>query len=215
MSKVQLTKFGERHFKSTFNGTKIFSHSPDEFGKEISSIMDHYGKNDYPNGLEYMKRVKLIDGYADFCKLLVVPNFTDAKTGTMPIKLENFQYLRSGYSSRNEEELPVLSRWFEIPRSFVPDAKYLVIVLYSYDQLLKEHNDKNEDRFEIEFELEDDTDWGIVAILGQMSDEEEPMKPITMIRNSLGREEGGSGVPLDREKYKESVEFWKNNATVK
>ncbi len=27
------------------------------------------------------------------------------------------------------------------------------------------------------------------------------MQPITMLRNALGREEGGSGVKLDREAY--------------
>ena len=28
-----------------------------------------------------------------------------------------------------------------------------------------------------------------------------PMNPITMMRNALGKSEGGSGVPLEREKY--------------
>jgi hypothetical protein len=41
------------------------------------------------------------------------------------------------------------------------------------------------------------------------------MAPITMMRNALGKEEGGSGVPLDREKYQESVEFWKTHINVK
>ena len=36
-----------------------------------------------------------------------------------------------------------------------------------------------------------------------------------MMRNSLGKEEGGSGVPLDKEKYKASVEFWSKNALIK
>lgn len=29
-----------------------------------------------------------------------------------------------------------------------------------------------------------------------------------MMRNALGKAEGGSGVPLDREKYLESVKYW-------
>ena len=41
------------------------------------------------------------------------------------------------------------------------------------------------------------------------------MNPITMMRNSLGKEEGGSGVPLDRVKYMESVDFWSKNALIK
>lgn len=40
------------------------------------------------------------------------------------------------------------------------------------------------------------------------------MDPITMMRNSLGVKEGGSGIPLDREKYRESVDFWSKNAIV-
>lgn len=36
-----------------------------------------------------------------------------------------------------------------------------------------------------------------------------------MMRNALPLKEGGSGVELDREKYMESVEYWRNNALVK
>jgi len=43
---------------------------------------------------------------------------------------------------------------------------------------------------------------------------ETPMQPITMMRNALGKEEGGSGVPLDRKKYLESVAYWKDRAPV-
>lgn len=41
------------------------------------------------------------------------------------------------------------------------------------------------------------------------------MDPITMMRNALGKAEGGSGVPLDREKYLESVKYWEKKAMVK
>ncbi len=41
---------------------------------------------------------------------------------------------------------------------------------------------------------------------------ETPMAPITMMRNALGVEEGGSGVPLDREAYLRSVAFWSTHA---
>jgi hypothetical protein len=34
------------------------------------------------------------------------------------------------------------------------------------------------------------------------------------MRNSLGMEEGGSGVPLSREKYSESVAFWSANISI-
>ena len=48
-------------------------------------------------------------------------------------------------------------------------------------------------------------EYGIVSIKPQMIPEEIPMEPITMMRNALGREEGGSGVPLDKNKYLKSV----------
>lgn len=38
------------------------------------------------------------------------------------------------------------------------------------------------------------------------------MAQITMMRNVLGVEEGGSGVPIDREAYRRSAEFRGRNA---
>lgn len=56
--------------------------------------------------------------------------------------------------------------------------------------------------------------WGIVSIKAQDIDRELPMTPITAMRNALGKEEGGSGVPIDRVKYMEAFEYWKDHATV-
>lgn len=198
--KIKVTDFGKRHFDPKFGGTKITNKNVEEFEahlqKEVNSDL-----------------VKIMDGYAPFCKLIVIDNFTNAKVGSMPIDMANYQYLRSGYSSRTEKELPVMSRWFELPLP-APVADYLIVVVYSREQLLKEHDSKPGSTFE-KFELESDDAWGVVAILGQTHPNEEPMQPITMMRNALGVEEGGSGVPIDREKYLASVEFWKNNAIIK
>ena len=57
-----------------------------------------------------------------------------------------------------------------------------------------------------------DADWGIVGCLYTMEPAEIPMVPITMLRNALGVAEGGSGVALDREAYRRSVEFWEKHA---
>lgn len=35
------------------------------------------------------------------------------------------------------------------------------------------------------------------------------------MRNALGKSEGGSGVPLNRELYMQSVKFWENHASLK
>ena len=49
-----------------------------------------------------------------------------------------------------------------------------------------------------------------------MSAESElPMQPITVMRNALGKEEGGSGVSMERAKYDESVKFWEKYASIK
>jgi len=58
-----------------------------------------------------------------------------------------------------------------------------------------------------------DADCGVVGCLGMAEPKETPLAPITMLRNSLGVEEGGSGVPIDREAYTESVKFWDRHAT--
>ena len=59
-----------------------------------------------------------------------------------------------------------------------------------------------------------DYDWGIISIKFQDCDYEIPMDPITAMRNALGAEEGGSGVPLNRAEYMKSVEFWINHVVL-
>ena len=59
-----------------------------------------------------------------------------------------------------------------------------------------------------------DYDYGIVSIKPQDCDFECPMNPITMMRNALGKDQGGSGVPLDPEKYRQSVDFWTRHAII-
>jgi hypothetical protein len=39
-------------------------------------------------------------------------------------------------------------------------------------------------------------------------------QPITMMRNALGREEGGSGVPLDKDKYEAATAYWQAHAAI-
>jgi len=141
--------------------------------------------------------LKVLDGYAPFCKLHVHPNWTSTRCLTVPITDDNRHLLRSAYEARTKDELPVLVRWFEGVEA--PVANYLVVILYSREQLAKEG-------------APIDADWGIVGCLYTAEPEEIPMAPITMMRNALGVEEGGSGVPLDREAYRCAVEFWERNA---
>jgi hypothetical protein len=141
--------------------------------------------------------VKILDGYAPFCRLHVHRNWTSTRCLTVPISDENRHHLRSAYEARTADELPVLVRWFVGVEA--PIANYLIVILYSREQLAKEN-------------APIDAEWGVVGCLYTLEPEEIPMAPITMLRNALGVDEGGSGVPLDRAAYRRSVEFWQRNA---
>ncbi|MCS3845866.1 hypothetical protein GGR70_000801 [Xanthomonas campestris] len=141
--------------------------------------------------------VRVIEGYAPFCRLHAHRNWTSTRCLTVPITDANRHQLRSGYEARNSQELPVLVRWFEGVEP--PVATYLLPILYSRDQLAKEGSPI-------------DADWGVVGCLYTAEPDEIPMAPITMLRNALGVEEGGSGVPLDRDAYRRAVAFWDANA---
>ncbi|MCR6685557.1 DUF3228 family protein [Pseudoxanthomonas sp.] len=139
----------------------------------------------------------VLDGYAPFCKLHVHRNWTSTRCLTVPVTADNRHLLRSAYEARSRDELPVLVRWFEGVQP--PVAEYLVVILYSRAQLAREGSPI-------------EADWGVVGCLYTLEPEEIPMAPVTMMRNALGVEEGGSGVPLDRDAYRRSVEFWERNA---
>ena len=141
--------------------------------------------------------VAVLDGYAPFCRLHVHRNWTSTRCLTIAIDDGNRHLLRSGYEARTKEELPVLVRWFEGVEP--PVASYLIPILYSREQMAKEGTPI-------------DADWGIVGCMYTMTPEETPMAPITMLRNALGVEEGGSGVPIDRDAYRRAVAFWDAHA---
>src|SRR5690606_9317338 len=138
-----------------------------------------------------------LPGYAPFCRLHVHRNWTSTRCLTVPVTAANQHLLRSAYEARNSAELPVLVRWFEGVEP--PVADYLVVILYSREQLAKEGSPIT-------------AEWGIVGCMYTSEPAEIPMAPITMMRNALGVAEGGSGVPLDREAYRRSVEYWNTHA---
>jgi len=193
-----------------------------QFDPTAGSLYINYGKQEFAEKvndfyLEVKDKGGLKDGYAPFCKHLFIENFTDAISGFIEITPDNEKYMRSAYEARRENELPILNRWLdraalETELGFkVQQAKYLDIILYSKAQVQEENKatgfeDPNKDV---------DYDYGIVSVKPQDADFETPMQPITVMRNALGKEHGGSGVPLDREKYMESVKFWSKFATLK
>jgi hypothetical protein len=155
---------------------------------------------------------KLVDGYAPFCRHIFIPNFSDACVGSILITEGNVKKLKSGYTKRRPEELAVLTRWFVSSDVEVPVAKWLDIILYSRDQLVKEYNAMPQGKGDSS--SLPNVPWGIISIKAQDEPFETPMQPITMLRNSLGKEEGGSGVPIDREAYSASVKYWEAHAMI-
>ena len=140
---------------------------------------------------------RVLPGYAPFCRLHVHRNWTSTRCSAIAITDENRGRLRSAYEARTPAELPVLVRWFEGLEP--PVANFLVPILYDRAQMAKEGTPIA-------------ADWGIVGCLYTLQPDEIPMVPITMLRNALGVEEGGSGVPIDRDAYARSVEFWSAHA---
>ena len=188
-------QFSENEASGSYGGT-VFKLSVAEFEDIVNS---RYHESN------------LKDGYAPFCKHIFVENdFTDAVVNVLPITPENESKLRSKYEARNEKELPVLARWFpaELVEGKLPKAKYLDLILYSREQINKENAAQGRDENPVT------APWGIVSIKAQDADHELPMTPITAMRNALGKEEGGSGIPIDRQQYLEAVNYWKDHANV-
>lgn len=189
-------QFAENESSKSYGGT-IFTNSIEEFTKIVN---------------ERYSEEALKEGYAPFCKhLFVVNDFTNARVNVLPITKGNEHLLRCEYAARNEKELPVLQRYF--PKDLVgddlPKAKYLDLILYSRAQINKENEAMNKGK-----DPNETAPWGIVSIKAQDVDHELPMTPITAMRNALGKEEGGSGIPIDRDAYMEAYNYWNGHANI-
>lgn len=158
----------------------------------------------------------LAPGYAPFCKHLFLPNTLSdqLKSAVLDITKDNFHLIRSGYEARTPKELPVLQRWINSHDlkdgvEGLPKAGWLDVILYSREQIRKEN--------EATGTLTADTDapWGIISVKAQNDPFELPMTPITMMRNALGKEEGGSGVPMNREEYDKAVKYWESHVFIR
>jgi hypothetical protein len=198
LKKIVLDPFCYRQWDIT-KTNNIINYDKEEFASRINQ---YYLDN--PNILK--------DGYAPFCKHIFIENFTDTVTNYTTITDNNNKHLiETCYEARTEKELPVLRRYIPFEKVKLTPSKYLDIILYSREQIHKENQAMgNEDPNKgCEYE------YGIISVKPQDSDYELPMDPITMMRNALGVEEGGSGIPLDRSKYMQSVEFWSSHVILK
>mmetsp|Transcript_5694 Transcript_5694/g.14118 ORF Transcript_5694/g.14118 Transcript_5694/m.14118 type:complete len:235 (-) Transcript_5694:189-893(-) len=189
----------QEHPQSEAYGGTVFSQTVEEFEEIVNA---RFSAED------------LKGGYAPFCKhLFLVNDFTgeDARVNVLPVK-GNEDKIRTEYAARNDKELPVLQRFISLDAVGGPDklprAKYLDLILYSREQIRKENESMGKTAGD------EEAPWGIVSIKAQMEDFELPMNPITQMRNALGKEQGGSGIPLTREEYMKSVDYWTANVNV-
>jgi hypothetical protein len=193
---IAMTGFAAgRHFDPEFAGTKITNMTPEQFIQRL--MLDVNAGDAGP--------VVWSPGYAPFCKHVFVPNFTDALMGVAEITEANRGLLEVGYKARRPEELPVLESWFNASDlGEIERAAWLDVIVYDRAQMEAEG-----------IELPLGAEWGIVAILSAPTPEEAPMKPITMMRNALGKDQGGSGAPLDEDAYRKAVDYWSRWATIR
>lgn len=191
--KIAMTTFALRNWEPGSSGTLIEGISPDELVARCQRAIE--------------AGTPLVDGYAPFCKHLFVDNDTRTRCGFAAITEANRHLLQSGYVCRREGELPVLERWFEGLAG--PVANHLDVILYSRTQLEREAAD-----FPDEGGVPDG-DWGIVSVIGTLEAAEPPMPPITQLRNALGRDQGGSGVAIDRARYEAAAAFWDRHASIR
>lgn len=198
--KVVLEKFAFRLFdpKKTKN---YINYSKDEFVNKVNEL--------------FTSTSQLRDGYAPFCKHIFISNFVKGyKPGYVQITPENEKLIKTKYEARTEKELPILTRYIPLGSVELQEAKYLDIILYSKEQIIKENKAMGDSTDEIGKLESTEFDYAIVSIKPQDVDYELPMLPITMMRNAVGIDQGGSGVPLEREKYLKSVKFWEKNIMI-
>ena len=198
INNIEYDPFVNRQFSHNFSGTKV----DPEIKEELLRVI-----ND-----EYSSESNLMDSEWDFCKYLVIKNEFDIKCAVREITLDIYPYIRTEYVSRTPEELPILTRFAQLPPGFKSqNANYIVLVLYSREQLKKEFKPKEEQ----EFYFDNYVEWGIVSIMGTIEPKPDPLVPITIMRNALGIKEGGNGEILNKNAYDESVEFWSKHILVK
>lgn len=188
--KIEITNFAKRQYKKDYKGTKV----SEEIVKKL---------------IQLAQSANCYEGYAPFCKIISIRNQQDDGSFLFDFKylvtnkeeaLTNNAILHTAYEARTPEELPILTEW--VSNISVSIAPFIHIIVYSREQLEKE-NDIIQ------------ANWGIVNIITAGQFTEEPMKPMTIMRNALGIEEGGSGVALNAKAYHKSVQFWSKNIMIR
>lgn len=147
-------------------------------------------------------------GYAPFCKVLTIELSAEQRANPGAILIDrvkisevNESEIVFSYESRAPGELRLPTRSYPCPRAERERANFLQVILYSDEQLAKE--DKENPNRVVDANL-----WHVVLYRGQNTNDKLPMEDSTMLRNALGIEEGGSGVPIDPNAWEHCISHW-------
>lgn len=185
---VGISQFVIRQTKDDFVGTKVTA----EKLEKLRSMAEQ----------KLNINVDVSEGYAPFCKVVTVRDMA-LKCPIIEITEENEPLLRTRYRNRNEDkELAYLSRHFPKGSVKLIRAHHISVILYTREQLEKEGDAVT------------GSDYDIICINAEAENMDSPMTPVTIVRNALGTEYGGSDFPVDKEKHAESVAYWERYAMV-
>ncbi|MBN2170691.1 MAG: DUF3228 family protein [Candidatus Krumholzibacteriota bacterium] len=134
-------------------------------------------------------------GRADLAKVVVVDLPPERFVGAT-VRVDETTPLRARFTRRQPEEDGFVEVRARGPRE---PARYAMVVLYSAAALLENDGRRS-----------GDCDWEIVSIqAGPLRDE--PMRPLTMARNFLGKP-GGTPCRYTAEQFAEAVWYWSARA---
>ena len=192
MVSIGINSFVKRQTEAGFAGTRIT-------GKQLEEIV--------PIVVAAFESDEVKDGYAPFCKIVTIkPLKGIGPLGNIlcpiaEITKDNEHLLTSCYEARQKSEFKVLVRRFPAESVSGLPADHIDVIVYTLKQLTSDGDNPT------------GSDFDIITVNAEM-ERSAPMAPMTMIRNALGKEHGGSGVELDRDAYAKSVEFWDEHAII-
>src|SRR3546814_19543815 len=108
-------------FLTDFARTRLFRPNRRNTIQDITPEQFERHLNDTPP-------LKVLDGYAPFCRLHVHRNWTSTRCLAVPITSDNRHLLRSDYEARTPDELAVLVPWFE---GMAPPVAENLLVFFS------------------------------------------------------------------------------------
>ena len=207
MKTVGLTKFVMRQTESNFAGTQVSGEQLEILVNIATEMMNSSMPGMIKDGNDPWVKIATI--YPSHPR---VPDELDTiKYPVVEITQENEPLLLTGYKARQDGEFPVLSRWFHPyaggdHRVEGISPHHVDVILYTKEQLVAEGKKSGMPDYS-------GADFDVVSVNAEM-EEKVPMLPITLLRNALGKEYGGSGAELDPKTYAKAVEFWHRHAMI-